>query len=213
MTLQRLCNKSAPVEQFCVCAQEVQDTNFIVHVGLASEQQCSAKYGDAVKWTHVFAFFRHAENDKVHVIGKIKLSDEERESIDIFITDCEEEIEKIKRLERPKQFIIFPHKEERTADRPFCRYSYAGFVLEVYRKIHVILLEEDTIPSQNLDFLCEYYPGLANCNTKEREDLGLVGAGPWRVILPGYVLNAFNRSENTIRQKPFQPKVKHCFFS
>ena len=211
MPLQKLCNKPAVVEQFCVCSQEVQGTNFITHVGLASEQQCGIKYGDTVKWTHVFSFFRRAE-DRVHVIGKIRLSAEERESMDIFITDCEEEIEKIKRFERPKQFIIFPHKEERSAERPYCRYSCAGFVLEAYRRIHVTILEEDVIPAQSLDFLDEYYPGLAECSIKEREALGLIGTGPWRVVLPGYVLNAFNRSEKKIRQEPFRPKVSHSFF-
>ena len=43
----------------------------------------------------------------------------------------------------------------------------------------------------------------ANCM---RETLGLAGAGPWPIVLAGYLLNAMMRLEAEIRDGPYRPQ-------
>lgn len=154
MTLRRLSDIQISAEQFCVCAQETQDTCFVKHVGLAGERQCNITYGSSVKWVHVSPPFKPADSNEVHAVGWLDLSDEERATIRHFIKRHVEEVERI----RPQaQYIIFPCKVVRSEDRPYCRFSCAGFVLEAYRTIGITILDKDAIPEQDLDFLCKHY--------------------------------------------------------
>jgi hypothetical protein len=45
-----------------------------------------------------------------------------------------------------------------------------------------------------------------------REELGIPGDGPWRVVLAGYVMNALDRPESAIRSLRYSPRPGDEFF-
>ena len=38
-----------------------------------------------------------------------------------------------------------------------------------------------------------------------KDTLGLLGDGPWPVVMPGYIMNAFKRRADEIRSESFSP--------
>ena len=211
MPLHKLNDTPISLKQFYVCAQENAATSVVVHIGLVNEEQHSVEYGHCIAWSHVAPPFRQVDSQEVHAVGWLSsLSESERETVQLFIVRHAEEVSNIR---KEKQYVIFPSRTERSMDCPYCRFSCAGFVVEAYRKIDIVLLDETMLPEQSFASLCSYYPSLREYGPKMRASLGLDGNGPWRVVLPGYVLNAFNRTDDEIRQKPFQPKKEYCFLS
>lgn len=201
-------NTSTPIEQYWVCAKESHPQNFVIHVGLSSEMQ-NANYGDEISWTHMAPPFQQNGICEVNIIAWIDLSDEDRDTITDFVALYKEEIEKVR---WKTQYIIFPCQSPASPDRSYRQFSCVGFVLEVYKMIGLTLLDETFVPERTLEYLCKYYQVPNMRNPEYRAKFGLHGDGPWPVVLPGYVLNSFNRSDKEIREKPFRPGESDAYF-
>lgn len=200
MPVQRL-SQTDPVcvEQYWVCARESRSRDFVHHVGLSSETQL-VKYGDEASWTHMAPPFQSGHR-KVNLIAWVNLTAEDQECIALFI---EQYAEDIKDVNEEDQYIIFPCRSSPTIDHPYDRFSCAGFVLEAYKSIGFHLLDINSVPENDLEYLCRYYSSPSLQDVSFREKLGLIGAGPWPVVLPGYVLNSFTRDDEQIRREPFR---------
>lgn len=68
------------------------------------------------------------------------------------------------------------------------RFSCAGFVRECYRVGAGISLIREPLPLVSLDLLEQIYE--QSLSPQHLVAAGLHGEGPWRVLLPGYLLHA-----------------------
>ena len=87
-------------------------------------------------------------------------------------------------------------------------FSCAGFVIYLYEKSKVVreLLvsySEPSFPTVNRDIIHATWFKLP---PEIMSAIGLSGDGPWPVVMPGYVANAFKRESNVIRNTPYLPQ-------
>lgn len=143
------------------------------------------------------------------VVGVLPLSDEERDAVQVNIEDIR------RRIPHPMtrsatigndicrealaQYVAVPAYEERKGDSSggpqYLRCSCAGFVLYAYRDV-VDLLDVTNIPLVSLSEIVRIWPIAAD--PAVRSNAGLVGDGPWRVVLPGYVFNAIDAGRSAM---------------
>lgn len=158
----------------------------------------------------------------VHLAGCIPLDLDEIEGIRDWLADVEKE----SAPKNPfKRYVVTPHCAWYFAPetgRPlYRRFSCTGFVLECYRSIGVDLVDtqEAHLPEIDFSMLVQAYPevererALARLGLT-RDDLGIPGNGPWRIILAGYVFHALARvtGENP-RPAAYQPgSVANTYF-
>jgi hypothetical protein len=129
-----------------------------------------------------------------------------------------------KRTERPSlrrqaedQYIIDPASKEPDSSKPYWRFSCAGFVMEAYSWAGLqLLVDRNThgFPTVTVDRLKEAYPSHADDleDPDFRARMGLIGDGPWAVVLAGYIINALNRISTDIRSTPYLPNQGDCCF-
>jgi len=91
------------------------------------------------------------------------------------------------------------------------RFSCVGFVLEGYAAVGIEILDpQATWPEVHENEVRAAYPQLAQLELRLPEvqarvgfagweALGLLGSGPWRIALPGYVFHALHRATNVPR--------------
>ena len=103
-----------------------------------------------------------------------------------------------------RRYIVKPHADwyraPETGHRLYRRFSCAGFVLECYRHINVDLVctDDSDLPDVDLATLVNAYPELEREEVlarlgSTRNDLGIPGGGPWRIVLAGYVFHALDK--------------------
>jgi len=130
-----------------------------------------------------------------------------------------------------QQYVVIPHvtwvRSPENGRRIRRRFSCAGFVIESYRRAGIILIDtEAELPEVDEELLLIAYPDLARLEGakdrvkagygfKDREDLGLEGKGPWRVLLAGYVFHSLKRASVAHpRPSPYVPQSSsEGFFS
>ena len=141
---------------------------------------------------------------RAHVAGRVPLDTPEITLIGTWIEKIADELSTISRR---KQYRIDPPWEDvtdlNTGVRRYRRYSCAGFVIDAHRIVGIELLnlEEASRPEVHAQTLRSVYPTAAH---RDLQDFGLHGDGPWRVVLPGYVIHSLNRPGDEIRSQPYQ---------
>lgn len=141
---------------------------------------------------------------KAHLVAWLELNDDEYESMDdwLFEVDIEQ-----RPSDKYEQYFVHPHVIDQidgeTGTRLYRRFSCVGVVIECYRGAAIELLNiDESIPEAELQGLCNVNPGVRRADNRER--YGLSGTGPWKVILPGYIIHAFhNRTDAEIRSTPY----------
>ena len=112
---------------------------------------------------------------------------------------------------RRGQFTVHPPwqdvRDRHTNVRRYRRYSCAGFVLDAHRQVSLNLLkiDEGSLPEVDQATLALGYPGL-QMHESVRDSVGVPGDGPWKVVLPGYVVHALNRTSQEVRQGPYHAR-------
>ena len=150
----------------------------------------------------------------VHLAGNTPLDLDDKEGIE----DWLEEVDKEPPPNNPfKRFVVRPHWNWHTAPetgRPlYRRFSCAGFVLECYRSIGIDLVntEERDLPNVDFDMLVEAYPEIAREKVfarqgLTRDELGIPGEGPWRIVLAGYVFHALDAiTDEDAKSRTYRP--------
>lgn len=152
----------------------------------------------------------------VHVVGDAGLTNAETSQIETWKAELEDE----KRpRSRASQYTARPpvRWDELHAERPdaeavinkntrvvrYRRFSCAGLVIDCYRSadINILELNDGLLPDVSLADLCRAY-ALAG-NPARRSEMGLPGPGPFKVVLPGYLIHALKRSLTAIRQTAY----------
>ena len=88
------------------------------------------------------------------------------------------------------------------------RFSCVGFVIEAYRAagIDLLITDENDLPLISYQELRRVYPLLGRLATNRRKQFGIVGDGPFRIVLPGYLFHSLTRTYGVIRRKPYKPR-------
>lgn len=97
------------------------------------------------------------------------------------------------------------------------RFSCSGFVERCYRDGAGIplVVQEGQLPEVELDLILQVWgpagapsPQMLQAVRRRIAGWGLKGSGPWRVLLPGYLVHAMCRSAET--GFPYEPKAADC---
>lgn len=177
-------------------------TQFVAHLALFDEDSPRAvKDGDAVNVFHMGPPLANQQFLSVNVFGSAELKPAEikkmRVWLDLVLTEKN-------RLSAPRlQYVARPHfewgKNKKNGARRYRRFSCVGLVIECYAYIGIHLLDLDdlSLPDVPLSLLLNVYPAAGS--PRIRLEIGLVGPGPYKVALPGHVMNSLNRSATEIR--------------
>lgn len=217
MPARRLDNQRAELRLFDVVGCDAEsEPNFIRHVAL-SEVHCDDAVVDVeLPVIHMGPpLARTARGVAVQTIGSAWLTVDEQEQIRVYADELFMEL-KAEKVRRIQQYVILPHFVERSEQIPCRRYSCAGFAIEAYRSagIHLIVSDAEQLPPIDLPVLERAYPDQSGRLRDEalRKHFGLIGDGPWRVVLAGYVMNSLDRSADEIRKVPYQPSIGDGYF-
>ncbi len=191
-----------------VIAQDGDSPHFIRHVGLASKPGTHKR--DEVEVAHMGPPLLSIASMTADAVGNARLTDGEIRKIKDYIDRHDSEHQAVTRVSRAnisQMYCIVPHVipfREEDGRYVRMRFSCAGFVFEAYRRARIRLLEESQLPLITLDQIKQAYPDSAKILDvpKFREAMGLMGSGPWPVMLCGYLLHSLNRDEALIRAHP-----------
>lgn len=195
--------------------------NFVQHVALAREEGL-VFYGHQVSvWgmqPPLVAGQRSASRTKkdaiceTHLVGWLTLTADEKEAIADWLAEIDKEDRPSEMRRFPEQYTVSIREEDKWHNdengvRLYRRFSCISFVLSAYSDGANIELLDISDPNQlpivDLNTLAATYGEHVRTHEQIRIKIGLAGSGPWRVLLPGYVYHALNRSESTIRNAPF----------
>ncbi len=213
------------VQRFAVVGVYSQDRPFVGHAAIltaATEFNGECK----VALSHVGPPIENLDTGDCHIVGQIGLSNEEIEAVADWLASIETQYTPTKILPF-QQYVVAPHmvwvKSEE--GRPFRqRFSCVGYVIEAYAAANVWLIDSESLPDAKMEDVETAYPNLRRLLAKPElaksygfkglDDLGLVGPGPWKVALPGYLFHSIKRFEQAQpRPNPFAPSSleQSCF--
>ena len=209
MLAQRLDNTPVPVPPSAVAGQDTETAGGLVrHLGFVVDGSGSMSSGDTIRVYHMGPPLETGRHMKVHCLGWIPLSQDETEEVRNWIDEREYEYKR-QRVNQPNQYIILPHMHisrfPNGAVRHY-RFSCSGFIIEAFREIGIDLVETDEskLPAITYQQLTEIYPEVARTPHMFHR-FGLTGNGPWPIVLCGYVMHAFDRTEGEIRGSAYLP--------
>ena len=201
MSAYRLEQQRVDIRQFDVLGLDSDAvTHFIRHVGLSTDKKDQFALQDVLAFTHMGPPLEHGSAPgPAHTIGSVPLNADEIQQVNVFVDERRSEYEANKTRQ---QYVIRPHvkpKCETDGTILYYQFNCAGFVVEAYRFVGIVLLltGEDVLPTVPLPVLVAAYPDLRDLleNARLRERYNLPGDGPWPVLLAGYVLNALDRDD------------------
>lgn len=219
MPAQRVGNNAVSIRRFDVVGQDAAGApEFVGHVALAQREAASYRATEPLTVVHMRPPLEHAGHCYANCVGSATLTADEEKQIGLFSDEMQSEYlaAEVKTLD---QYVISPHVAEVRSDDGtlICyRFNCAGFAIEAYREagINVLSVADEDLPPVSLDALKTQYPRFARLldNARKREELGIPGVGPWRVVLAGYVINALDRPASEIRSVPYNAREGDGFF-
>ena len=150
----------------------------------------------------------------------IALSEAERRKIQRFVERFRKEMEAnakqleigpfdpTKALPSEPRYLIHPERLPPKLDSPLWSFSCVGFVISAYKNGRITLLSPNR-PLKTIEDLKLLYPIRADDldDAEKRAEYLPEGGDRWPVALVGYLANAFNRSDDEVRQYPFEPQL------
>jgi hypothetical protein len=203
---------------YCVVGADGVLPGFICHTGLAAkngeQDQATVEVSDMGPPLNV------AGQMKADTVSMAELTVDEIRKIKTCIEKHHSEHQATQQLTRnsiPQVYCIFPHSvplRGRDGRYPRVRFNCSGFIFDAYKQVGIVLLDNETMPEIDLNQIKMAYPRYATLLSHDRfrESMGLVGDGPWRVMLCGYLVNSMNRDVASIRAQPFAAQRGHEMF-
>lgn len=194
---------------------EAPDSTFVRHVALLREEGRAA-FGSQVHVFHMgpplvvgaqtLSRTTPAPTCPCHVAGMLSLTADERDGILDWLAEVDKEDRPEGVMRMWQTYTVDPPEiwqEDERGVRLYGRFSCGGFVLACYRDGAGILLIDVANardwPAVTIDEIARAYgPRVRDMETLRRR-LGIPGDGPWPVLLAGYVVHAFNRADQEIR--------------
>jgi len=119
------------------------------------------------------------------------------------------------------EYYVIPPARMARSDIPggpptYRSFTCAGFVDQCYRDAaRLPLVADESLPEIDLPTLLDVWKHLASTlrDTKKREKRGLVGNGPWPVLMPAYLFHAIRHFDDKGAEAgPYQPVVGDWYF-
>jgi hypothetical protein len=215
-------DRTERVPKFAIVGNYVEQTasSFVKHVALLRSEEELHYAASGVRVWHMGPPLvageiarTLVESDStcvVHLIGVVDLDSYEVEGIETWLAEVDKEKRPYGWGVAVHQYIVNPpvkwHEGE-TGIRLYRRFSCVGFVLECYRSVGIILIDEsshENVPEVALETVVSAY-GPTLQSDKLRLKMGLEGAGPWRIVLGGYLFHSLARTTDDIRRSPHIP--------
>lgn len=182
---------------------EITESARVRHVGLAA-QDCVLSMGDKITVLHQRP---PPEEDGVMKCNRVGWLDGlSRDECQWLGLAAEELIRQAIPMDGIRSYYIHPAIHENTD--PVTRrsrgkqFSCAGFVSYCYLEAGIeLVVPESDLPEVSRDELREVYGTHVDHPTTRR--LGLSGDGPWKVLLPDYIIEAFKL---TREEHPYSPE-------
>lgn len=193
--------------------EDDSEQRYIVHLGLASEAMSGVLPKQEVRVNHV-APPAEEGSMAVDVVGSAELTYEDAMMIQDFLNRHLLEVQAEAMRDRYSRFVLCPHMAPVCGDDGvviYVRFNCAGFVVEAYKEAGVVLVDTNALPRIERARLAIAYrivgsPRFDELNRQycwgldDREDR-------WPVLMPGYVLHAFDRTCEEIRSAPYRPQL------
>lgn len=146
----------------------------------------------------------------IHLVGFVHLDADDIEGIETWLTDVDKEdrppgssISELLAQYRVSPPVYWVPSENGT---PLYRqFSCVGFVMDCYRSIGINLIDDsrdENLPEVTLDMVVATYGPIVK---RYKDQVGIPGTGPWRIVLAGYIFHSLNRDSDAIRRTPFTP--------
>ena len=193
---------------------------FVGHVGLSNESEKEIGGESDLPMVSMVHMMPPLTGNRhlwpISAVGTANLTPDEVLQIKLACQHHSSEYE-AKKVRKDEQYIICPCVKSPDPNRPYHRFSCAGFVIVAYRwaGIELIATNEQELPKVSLPTLKQAYPFYAEKldDPVTRVEFGLEAtAEEWPVVLAGYVMNALDRDANDIRNEPYQPVAGDEFF-
>jgi len=194
-----------------------QGTRFVTHVGLLGTDDRLVEVGNEVNAVHMVPPLQQGKPMKAHVAGHVPLTNDEIKEISAWIQEVADEYHGSGADSWRHQYVIDPPWKDKTdpntGTRRYRRYSCAGFVLDSHCQVDIELLklssdatvDQDALPDVDKEKIAAAYP-VDEMSPRLLGHFGLTGDGPWRIVLPGYILHALDRPTDLQRQEPYHPR-------
>lgn len=147
------------------------------------------------------------------VVGWLPLTKDEDEQLDTWLAD-------IRTRASACEYIAFP-SEQRITDPVSGRvtawkFSCAGFVQTAYAEgagVPLVVLEKDLPPIDFATIRLQWQHILGRFSDLEAQRIlhsfGISGSGPWRVLLPGYLVRAFAKGRACLPYVPVASDLRY----
>lgn len=201
------------VQRFDVLGQHSKTKHgFVKHVALFDDDDREVRHDCEVTAIHMGPPLEQVTAMRTNVVGSVPLTNDERKRIALWVERVKDEYEAAGVVGKSgilRQYVIDPPWEDqpdkRTGIRRYRRYSCAGFVFDAYQRIGIELVELDRaqLPEVAWEVVESVYE-ISNDRRGLLTKFGLHGDGPWRILLPGFILHALNRPTEDIRKQPYR---------
>lgn len=126
----------------------------------------------------------------IDIVAYIDFDESEKLGISTFLEYLKYQVKRAK-------FKICPH-----VDLEMTSFSCIGLVHECYSRAMIPLVNLSTLPPVQKTFIERVFPTLGDA--ANRVAFGLVGIGPWKLLLPGYAFHSLARGDQEVRTTPFE---------
>jgi hypothetical protein len=183
----------------------------VVHVGLlASEGELRA--GASVEVLDMGPPLRLSPPNPMTspaVVGWLPLTRDEEEALDAWVSDARTRISESSYVACPAEEVVRDAKTERITS---VRYSCAGFVASAYAQGAGVALLSTELPEMDFATVRRVWAHLIRDKLTDERALQFMiqqkwvpGPPPWRVLAPGYLLQALSRARDAL---PYTPRAE-----
>jgi hypothetical protein len=180
---------------------------FIRHVAMCVPEVSKYVMDQLVRVVHMGPPLASDASMRASVFGVVRLSSDECAKIQLWLAEVMEE----DRPNRPERsYVVDPYCkweiDKETGIRRYRRFSCVGFVFACYQEavgIRLVQVEHEHLPPVSLDTVKEIYGERLDREAKRRR-YGLLGDGPFCVVLPGYLFHSLARDDMLVRASPYK---------
>jgi len=196
-------------------------SRFVQHVGLTRDEGPTSHGTEVPVWdmrpplvagTISASKTQQDATCPAHVVGWLSLTSDEREGITDWLAEVDKQVRPNTRSGLAEQYTVSLRPEDQWHHDEkgvplYRRFSCVSFVLAAYLDGAGINLVDtsnpETLPEVDLETVARAYGEHLRRLAHVRAEVGLPGAGPWRILLAGYVCHAMNRTDESIRIAPY----------
>lgn len=213
MPAYRLGSEKIDIAHFDAIGSDGSEQGFVVHLGLAAESITGVLPKQRVRAVHVAPPAKES-TIVVDVVGSVGLTYNETMLIQDFVNRHVFEVQAEAVRDRRSCYVLCPHVAPVLGDDGeviYTRFSCAGFVVEAFKEAGILAVDVEALPKIKRARLAVAYsfvnsPRFEEWN--EEYEWGLdINEKEWPVLMPGYVLHAFDRIPDDVRKTPYRPRL------